>query len=119
MNNISYDVIFVGGGPANLAAAHRLVDIARETGLAVRIAVFEKGKEFGSHILSGAVSNPRSIAKLFPDYMTSGFPLEGVCNESRFTFLGINKTLHLPHFATPAEMKKEGYLILSLSVFCG
>lgn len=118
MNKISYDVIFVGGGPANLAAAHRLVDIAIETGLAVRIAVFEKAKEFGSHILSGAVSNPRSIAKLFPDYLTCGFPLEGVCTESRLTFLGNNRTLHVPHFATPGEMKKEGYLILSLSDVC-
>jgi len=118
MKKISYDVIFVGGGPANLAAAHRLVDIVRETGQAVRIAIFEKAKEFGAHILSGAVSNPRSIAKLFPDYLTSGFPLEGVCDDSKLTLLGINKSLNVPHFATPAEMKKEGYLILSLSNVC-
>jgi electron-transferring-flavoprotein dehydrogenase len=118
MKKIEYDVIFVGGGPANLAAAHRLVDIAVEKGLSARIAIFEKGKEFGAHILSGAVSNPRSIAKLFPDYLTDGFPLEGTCAESRLTFLGINKSLDVPAFATPGEMKKEGYLILSLADVC-
>ena len=77
MAKISYDVLLVGGGIASLSAAHALADAARRENAPLRLAVLEKGKDFGAHILSGAVSNPRSIKKLFPDYETNGFPLEG------------------------------------------
>ena len=68
MSKIEYDVLFIGGGVASLSAAHRLVDLALEKNAPLRIAVLEKGKEFGAHVLSGAVANPRSIKKLFPNY---------------------------------------------------
>lgn len=117
MAKISYDVLFVGGGVASLSAAHALVDLAKKGGTPLKIAVLEKGKDFGSHILSGAVSNPRSIKKLFPDYETNGFPTEGVCNESNLVLLGLKNKYDLPSIASP-EMNKRGYLILSLGEVC-
>lgn len=114
-NRIQYDVVLVGGSPSNLALAHRLVDLAKESGQHFTMAILEKGKEFGAHVLSGAVSNPRVIKKLFPNYEELGFPLEGVCTESHLTLLGNEKTWDVPNFLAPDGMKKEGYFILTLS----
>lgn len=115
---IEYDVLFVGGGVASLSAAHRLVDLAKQNNASVRIGVLEKGKDFGAHVLSGAVSNPRSVKKLFPDYETNGFPLEGKCAQSNVTILGRKKAWDMPSFFAPPELNKTGYLILSLSEVC-
>ena len=115
MKRIEYDVLFVGGGISSLSAAHRLVDLTRQNNLPMRIAILEKGKDFGSHVLSGAVSNHRSIKKLFPNYETTGFPIEGKCTTSYLTILGQKKAWDMPSFLSPPEMNKLGYLILSLS----
>jgi len=112
---IEYDVILVGGSPSNLALAHHLVDLAKESGVSFSMAILEKGKEFGAHILSGAVSKPHVIKKLFPNYMENGFPVEAVCNESHFSVLA-NKTKWDVHESLlPDGLKKEGYLVLTLS----
>jgi electron-transferring-flavoprotein dehydrogenase len=116
---IHYDVLIVGGGISGLSTAHRLVDLAVKENRKIRIAVLEKGKTFGGHILSGAVSNPRAVKKLFPDYQTNGFPIEGVCRESYLTVLGREKAWDVPSLFSPPEMNKKGYLILSQSSVCG
>ena len=115
MNRIEYDALFVGGGVASLSAAHRLLDLALEKGTPLRLAVLEKGKEFGAHVLSGAVANPRSFKKLFPNYVEDGLPVESVCKESHVTVVGMKKAWHVPNLFSPPEMNKKGYLILSLS----
>ena len=112
---IEYDVILVGGSPSNLALAHRLADLAKESGQSFTMAILEKGKEFGAHILSGAVSNPRVIRKLFPDYRENGFPIEAVCEESHFSVLGNKSKWDVPAALVPPGLKKEGYLVLTLS----
>jgi electron-transferring-flavoprotein dehydrogenase len=112
---MEYDVLLVGGSPSNLALAHRLVDLAKQSGKSFSMAILEKGKEFGSHIVSGAISNPHVIKRLFPDYETNGFPIEGVCKESSLSLLGNKKKWDIPGPVLPPGMKKEGYLILSLS----
>jgi electron-transferring-flavoprotein dehydrogenase len=112
---IEYDVILVGGSPSNFALAHHLVDLAKASGQTFTMAILEKGKEFGAHILSGAVSNPRVIRKLFPDYKESGFPIEATCSESHFSVLANKSKWDVPASLVPPGMKKEGYLILTLS----
>ncbi len=114
-NKIEYDVVLVGGSPSNLALAHHLVDLAKQSGTAFTMAILEKGKEFGAHIMSGAVSNPHVLKKLFPDIESSDFPKEAVCTESAFAVLGNKGKWDVPHVALPAGMKKEGYYVLTLS----
>ena len=112
---IKYDFLIVGGGPSSFALAHHLVDLATKSNTKFTMAILEKGKEFGSHIVSGAVSNLRVIRKLFPDYRTTDFPMEGICNESFFSILGNEKKWDVPHFLLPDGLKKEGCAILTLS----
>ncbi|MBW2632935.1 MAG: electron transfer flavoprotein-ubiquinone oxidoreductase, partial [Deltaproteobacteria bacterium] len=55
---IPFDVLFVGGGPANLAGAIKLMAQAKEKGVELEVALIEKGAEIGSHAVSGAILNP-------------------------------------------------------------
>jgi len=105
-------VSLIGASPSNLALAHRLVELASRP---VRIAIFEKAKQIGGHLLSGAVSNPRVIKKLFPDWDKGDFPLQGICSDSYLSMVGVRRWENVPGMLTPSYFKKEGYAILSIS----
>src|SRR5229473_6276817 len=72
---MEYDVVVVGAGPAGLAAAIRLKQLAAAAGSELGVCVIEKGSEVGAHILSGAVFEPRALNELFPDWKELGAPL--------------------------------------------
>ena len=55
---MEFDVVIVGAGPAGLAAAIRLKQLAAAAGNEISVVVLEKGSEVGAHILSGAVIDP-------------------------------------------------------------
>ena len=114
-DKIKYDFVLIGGGPSSFALAHHLVDLAGISKKKFSMAIIEKGKEFGSHIVSGAVSNLRVIEKLFPDYKNSDFPMEGVCTESYFSVLGNRKKWDVPESLLPDGLKKKDCAILTLS----
>ncbi len=114
-NPIHYDLLLVGGSSSNLVLAHRLVDLAKLSGLAISIAIVEKGPQFGAHIVSGAVVNPRVISKLFPDYQENGFPTEGVVTKSHLSILGAQEKWDLPEALIPPGLKKEGGFVFTLS----
>ena len=86
---IDVGVLFVGAGPAGLAGAVRLGQLlAEDPAVAeklgeVPIAVVEKGKNAGSHLMSGAVMRPGPLMSLFPDVDKSEFPIfTGVDSEA-------------------------------------
>lgn len=114
-DRVEYDVLLVGGSPSNLILAHHLVDLAVESGTALTLCVLEKGSEFGAHIVSGAVSNPRVLKKVFPNLEQSDFPLEAICTDSHFTVLGSQQAWHVPQPLMPDGLRKEGYYVLTLS----
>lgn len=112
---IEYDLLLVGGSPSNLTLGYHFLELAKQSDKQFSIAILEKGREFGSQVLSGAVSNPHIIEKIWPNYKELGFPVEAVCTESNFSVLGVQKKWDMPHFMYPGSLDKTGYLVLTLS----
>ena len=112
---IEFDVLFVGGGPASLSGAIRLMQLAKEKNLNLEVALIEKGAEIGSHSLSGAVLNPIALKELFPDYLEKGCPIESTVKGDGFYFLTPKEHYRIP--LIPRYIHNKGFLIISLSRF--
>jgi electron-transferring-flavoprotein dehydrogenase len=123
---LEMDVVFVGAGPANLSGALHLTRLIKEHNEGVQqgkaegkslgdveIAVIEKGAAVGSHILSGAVMDPRALSELIPDFVEKGAPLESPVKEDDFVYLTEKRAIKSP--ITPPPLKNHGYYIVSLN----
>ena len=124
--SLEMDVVFIGAGPANLSGALHLARLvaAHDEAVArgeregeplgeVQIAVIEKGAAVGSHILSGAVMDPRALKELIPDFVEQGAPLESPVKEDFFLYLTEKRAIRSP--ITPPPLRNHGYYIVSLN----
>jgi electron-transferring-flavoprotein dehydrogenase len=94
---IEVGVVIVGGGPGGLACAIRLTQLLAEDEALmeslgeVPVALVEKGKNAGSHLLSGAMMNPSAMKKLFPDVPESEWPTYGAVDTDNVYLLPNSK----------------------------
>ena len=107
-----------GGGPAGLAGAIRLKQLAAEAGAELSVALLEKGSEIGAHILSGAVVDPRGLNELIPDWKDKGAPLETPVSDDRFVVLTETDAIDISLLPMPPFLKNHGCYIGSLANLC-
>ena len=116
---IEVGVLIVGAGPAGLACAIRFGQLLegapelRERLGDVPVALLEKGKQAGSHLLSGAVVNPRALRRLFKGRKRiDEMPFFGPVERESVYFLTPKRAQRIP---TPPTMKNDGNMVGSLS----
>jgi electron-transferring-flavoprotein dehydrogenase len=116
---VEFDILFIGAGPANLTAAIHLRRLLRQHNatapdpLEPSIAVIDKGRYPGAHLLSGAILDPGALREFMPDYSERGFPSGPAVSEEGIWYLTKNRKLRFP--SIPDAFSNHANTLCSLS----
>jgi electron-transferring-flavoprotein dehydrogenase len=113
-DQLEVDVLIVGGGPAGLATAIRLRQLAKEHGKDdLSVMLIEKGGDIGSHGLSGAVVDPKGLDELIPEWRDTA-PVDAPVSSDALWFLTAGGKINVPGPMMPPMMKNHGKYVASL-----
>ena len=113
---LDVDILIVGGGPAGPSAALRLAQLQKREGAApLSIALLEKAREAGAHMLSGAVLDPSALRDLLPDFAERGAPLATPVGDERVYLLTAGSAIPSP--LIPPPLRNHGNFVVSLNAF--
>ena len=111
--SMQFDVVIVGAGPAGLAAAIRLRQLAARHEREISVCVLDKASELGAHTLSGANMRPSAMRELFPDLPESEWPVYGEVHKDS-TYL-LTKKRKIKLMPPPPNFKNHGNFVTSVA----
>ena len=117
--SLEFDILFIGAGPANLASAIHLQHMVKrhnslsKNPLDPAIAVIDKGRYAGAHLLSGALLDPKTFDEFFPDYRIQGCPVDTAVSNESIWYLTKKRKFLFPY--VPELFSNKGKLLVSLS----
>ena len=119
-DRIEVGIAIVGGGPAGLACANKIMQLLEDEPELIEklgevpVAVIEKGKVSGAHLLSGANVDPSAMTRLFPDMDPGDWPsvYQEVTKDATYF---LTSKAAIPLKPPPPNFRKEGHYTLSIS----